>query len=54
LTATIRWCCARRSRVSVSIGVPVRPGMSYSITGSPVASAIVLKWRTNPACGGLL
>ena len=54
LTATIRGCRASRISVSVAIGVPVRPGMSYSITGSPVASATAVKWATRPACGGLL
>ena len=54
LTATIRGWSASASSVSGAIGVPVRPGMSYSITGRPVASATVVKWRTRPSCGGLL
>jgi len=54
LTATIRGCSPSLTSVSVAIGVPVRPGMSYSMTGSPVASATVVKCASSPLCGGLL
>lgn len=40
LLATIRGCSPSRTSVSWLNGTPLRPGMSYSITGSPVESAM--------------
>ncbi len=54
MTATIRGWPASRSIVSGSMRVPVRPGMSYSVTGSPQASATVRKCSSTASCGGLL
>ncbi|CAB4704952.1 unannotated protein [freshwater metagenome] len=54
LSAAIFLCSANLTIVSLSISTPVRPGMSYIITGKSVASAIAVKCAAIPACGGLL
>jgi len=52
LTATIRGCLATSIIVAVSIGIPLRCGMSYSMIGSELASAMVRKWSASASCGG--
>ena len=44
----IRGCSASRSKVSGSIATTLRGGMSYSITGRPVASATAVKCAQQP------
>ena len=53
-TARMFGCFDARRIVSYVIGMPVRPGMSYRITGRSVASAIIRKWVRTPDCVGLL
>ena len=54
LIASTFGCLAMRRMVSYLIGTPVRPGMSYRMTGRSVESAIIRKWVRMPACVGLL
>ena len=43
---------ASLSYVSSAICTPVRPGMSYNMTGRHVAPRIARKWATTPGCVG--
>ena len=45
----LRHSFAKRTTVSGKMSTLQRPGMLYSMIGSEVASAMVLKWRNNPS-----
>lgn len=54
MATTLSQLWAKRRVVSPSMLMEQRPGMLYRMMGMSVESAMVLKWRYRPSCGGLL
>jgi len=54
MATTLSQLWAKRRVVSPSMLIEQRPGMLYRMMGMSVESAMVLKWRYRPSCGGLL